>query len=187
MRSIFLVLFLLLGCQAYGQDLYWLLTEEYDKKKGEYFPEHGIHHTDKAVFHHKKLIFRLPIPEIYNHYFEIFEDENKHQSLIITQVFDDQDDFASISSIIRQVLYIIPLDGSNRVYVTKLHNGIWSYSNGLMLSDQSSYDFYGSGNKIHKIDLEAKQLVLLRKDRYDTKPYHQSFKMIRLERNTAID
>ena len=163
-----------------GQNLYYIheSVEQNYKKEGRYYPDHPVQIKDGNVYADTELIFEPPLKHIYDHFFEIFEDEEGNQFVVVTQVFKDQNDFASVYTVIRELLYLVDLNGDNRVFVTKMHNGIWSYSKGLMLSTQESFDFYGGGNRIKKIDTEQNKIFILRLNE-DGEVYEQAFDIYR--------
>ena len=177
---LFALLLTISGQLLTGQNLYYIHdnVEERYKTEGRYYPDHPVNIKDGDVYADGKLIFEPPLKQIHDHFFEIFEDEDKKQFVVVTQVFKDQNDFASVYTVIRELLYLVDLNGDNRVFVTKMHNGIWSYSNGLMLSTQESFDFYGGGNRIKKIDTEQNKIFILRLNE-DGEVYEQAFDIYR--------
>ncbi|WP_146090617.1 hypothetical protein [Aureitalea marina] len=174
----FLLVFLItiFGQHLTGQNLYYIHenVEKSYKKEGRYYPDHTVKIKDGDVYSSGKLMFQPPLKQIYDHFFEIFEDEDEKQFVVVTQVFKDQNDFASVYTVIRELLYLVDLSEEGQVFVTKMHNGIWSYNNGLMLSTQESFDFYAGGNRIKKIDTEQKKIVILRQHE-DGEVYEQAF------------
>ncbi|MGV6830538.1 MAG: hypothetical protein ACWA5P_03120 [bacterium] len=167
MKISFFVLTFFMSLFLNSQNLYLLneRSEEEAKTEGKYYPDHNVTIQKFGnVYHNDELIFQPPLKEIYYYFYELFEDKVGNQFIIATQVFHDQNDFASVYNVNRKLLFIISLKEGYPIYFTKLNNGIYTYDNGLSLVKQESFEYYGGGNRVKKIDTENMKFVVLCSD-----------------------
>lgn len=159
--TLFICIFV--GTHVQGQDLFPIFplnVESSYAKNGYYFPEHSVKiKNGTSVFFNDKLIKKFNLENYYYYVYEIFENADKQQYLLVSalQKSEDPGSLADFTNVRRNLGYIICLDDENSMFYLDFDKN--------SITSKLSFDYYSGGTVIESIDEENKVMVLLSGDK----------------------
>ena len=181
-RAILLIVFTFgISEYIYSQELYSISpnTEKAYKKEKLYFPKHKVKIKNyNDVYYKNKLIFKCPFEKIYHHRFELFEDETGNQFVIITPVLNEENDYSSVNSVLRELIYIIPLSNASQILYSNLERSRIGTKRGYNTRHDWDDNY---GTLMDSIDL-TKMKIKIMIDNTGEEPYFKEFDIHELEK-----